>query len=380
MKNPCQFSTITFLTHPKALTCIFAARFVYLKRFWTKLSNWELWPFFVIYAPLGFVWLYYALRARHFWFVSPVNPTLEFSGFEGESKREMYEQLPMRLYPRTIYVDPTLTVEHLKAEVKAAGFHYPILAKPDVGMKGMLMRKIDNEAQLKYYHEHVTVDYVIQDMIELPMEFSVFHIRYPEQEKGIVTGFIAKDYMSVTGDGHSTLKELIDAHPKARFKDEEMQMRHGNRFHEVIAAGEKYYLSIAGNHNRGANFVNLKDEIDESLCSVFDAISLEVETFYFGRYDLKCTSVEDLKQGKNIMILEYNGVGAEPNHIYDCGMTYGQALREIIMHWEHMYRIGRINHRQFGVPYWKFWPGYRYLQRAKRFFAIMEKADLDCKI
>ncbi|HEX6914008.1 MAG TPA: hypothetical protein VF145_02125 [Chitinophagaceae bacterium] len=351
-----------------------------MKRIWTRITNWELWPFFVIYAPLGPVWLYYAIKARHFWFVSPVNPTLEFSGFEGESKREMYEQLPKHLYPRTIYVDPTLSPDHLFSEVKAAGFQYPILAKPDVGMKGMLMRKIKNEAQLEYYHRHVTVDYVIQDMIDLPMEFSVFHIRYPGEEKGMVTGFIAKVYMSVTGDGLSTLKQLIDAHPKAKFRNEEMEMRHGENFGKVIPAGERYFLSIAGNHNRGANFINLHNEIDERLCNVFDRISLEVETFYFGRYDLKCSSVEDLKQGKNIVILEYNGVGAEPNHIYDCVMSYFRAIREVAMHWRHMYRIGRINHKQSGVPYWKFLPGYRYLRRARRFFKQMHQADLDCRI
>ncbi len=351
-----------------------------MKRFWTKLTNWELWPFYLIYTPLGFVWMYYAIRARHFWFVSPVNPTLEFSGLEGESKREMYEQLPKRYYPRTIYVDPSLKFEHLRSEVKAAGFEYPILAKPDVGMKGMLMRKIDNEDQLKYYHSKVQVDYIIQDMIQLPMEFSVFHIRYPGEEKGIVTGFIAKNYMSVIGDGTSTLKQLIDEHPKAQFKQEEMTIRHGANFETVIPNGEVYYLSIAGNHNRGANFVNLHDQIDEQLCSVFDKISLETEHFYFGRYDLKCSSVEDLKAGKNIVILEYNGVGAEPNHIYDCGMTYSQAMKEIVMHWEHMYRIGKINHKQTGVPYWNFFAGYKYLSRARKFFKIMHQADLDCKL
>lgn len=351
-----------------------------MKRFWTKFVNWELWPFYLIYAPLGFVWLYYAIRARHFWFLSPVNPTLEFSGFEGESKREMYEQLPKKYYPRTIYIDPKLSFQHLLAEVKAAGFQFPVLAKPDVGMKGMLMRKIDTPDQLKYYHDRVRVDYIIQDMVELPMEFSVFHIRYPGEEKGFITGFIGKNYMSVVGDGASTLKQLIDQHPKARFKEEEMQIRHGSNFEVVVSEGEQYYLSIAGNHNRGANFVNLHTEIDQQLCDVFDRISLETGHFYFGRYDLKCTSIEDLKAGKNVMILEYNGVGAEPNHIYDCGMGYFEALREILKHWEHMYRIGRINHLQHGIPYWKFREGYVYLMKAHRFFKVMHQADLDCKL
>jgi hypothetical protein len=169
-------------------------------------------------------------------------------------------------------------------------------------------------------------------------------------------------------------------HPKASHRQEEMTIRHGENFEHVVPKDERYYLSIAGNHNRGASFVNLHNEIDERLCAVFDKISLETEHFYFCRYDLKCSSVEDLKAGKNIVILEYNGGGAEHNHIYDCGMSYGAALREIVKHCEHMYRIGRINHLQHGVPYWAFTDGYRYLMKARKFFQRMHQADLDCKL
>ena len=35
--------------------------------------------------------------------------------------------------------------------------------------------------------------------------------------------------------------------------------------HEVIAANEIFLLNELGNHNRGARFINLKDEIDEQL-------------------------------------------------------------------------------------------------------------------
>ena len=67
--------------------------------------------------------------------------------------------------------------------------------------------------------------------------------------------------------------------------------------------------------------------------------ALESGHFYYGRYDLKCTSVADLKAGKNIQILEFNGTGAEPNHIYDCGMHYTKALKIIASHWRDMYLI-----------------------------------------
>jgi hypothetical protein len=345
-----------------------------LKRLWQRLTNWELWPFYVIYTPLGFVWVYYAIKARAFWFFSPVNPTLEFAGFEGESKKEMYEQLPEDLYPKTIYIDHNTPEQQLAMDVRAANFEYPFIVKPQIGMQGMLFRKIDNFKELTEYHSHVPMDYVIQDMVDMPMEFSVFHIRYPDQQKGIVTGFILKEYLQVTGDGKHTLLQLILAHPKAKHRETEMRHKHPDKLETVIPAGEPFYLSIAGNHNRGARFINLHKEIDQQLCDVFDKISVAAGQFYFGRYDLKSTSIEDLKAGKNIMIMEYNGAGAEPNHIYDCNMSYGKALSVVADHWEHLYQIGKINNKK-GVRYWSFWEGNRHLRKAAKFFKVLKRYD-----
>jgi hypothetical protein len=243
----------------------------------------------------------------------------------------------------------------------------------------MMFRKIHNVQQLKRYHNFTDIDYMAQSWIDLPMEFSVFHIRYPGEKKGQVTGFILKDYLAVSGDGVSTLLQLIKQHPKARYREDEMKRKHSRCLNAVVPKGEKYYLSIAGNHNRGASFINLYKQIDERLCNVFDKISNEAGEFYFGRYDLKCTSIEDLKAGRNIVILEYNGAGAEPNHIYDCGMGYWKALKIINQHWSHLYNISRINYKR-GIPYWSFGKGYAYLRNAKKFFKKMYVTDLDPQI
>jgi hypothetical protein len=329
----------------------------------------------VIYTPLGFVWMYYAIKARAFWFFSPVNPTLEFSGFEGESKKEMYEQLPESFYPKTLFVTHDRNINELTAQVSSEGFNYPVIAKPQIGMQGILVRKLKNEQQLKDYHTQIPVDYLIQDFVDLPLEFSVFHIRYPGETKGKVTGFILKEYIEVTGDGSSTLLQLIQHHPKAKYREEEMKHLHEENLEKIFPEGQKYMLSFTGNHNRGARFINLHKQIDQKLCDVFDKISNEAGQFYYGRYDLKCTSIEDLKDGKNISILEFNGAGAEPNHIYDCGMSYFDALKEVAKHWEDLYKIGRINYKN-GVPYWSFTQGNKQLKKARQFFAMLRKYDL----
>ena len=56
--------------------------------------------------------------------------------------------------------------------------------KPEVGGQGILFRKINNEAQLKNYHEQVPVEYFVQEFIEYPLEVSLFYYRYPGESKG----------------------------------------------------------------------------------------------------------------------------------------------------------------------------------------------------
>ncbi|MCH5689324.1 hypothetical protein LWM68_36840 [Niabella sp. W65] len=72
--------------------------------------------------------------------------------------------------------------------------------------------------------------------------------------------------------------------------------------------------------------------------------------------------------------MEYNGAGAEPNHIYDCGMSLGKAYKTILQHWKVLYEISRYNARQ-GHAYWSYRRGKKYLKAAKHHFRILEKFD-----
>lgn len=345
-----------------------------MKAFFNKLFNWERWSYDVIYLPIDIFWLWYGLKARHFWYFTPVNPTLIFAGFEGGSKKEMYEQLPDWTYPATIFIQPADSFESIKEKMKAAGLQYPVVVKPDSGMAGVLFRIIKDDEHLKIYHQSVGELYVLQKCIDAGLEYSVYYIRYPDQTKGIITGLIVKDYLQVTGDGSKTLAALVNEHAVAKYKTEKLHKMHADNWNKIIPSGEKYLLNPAGNHNTGAKFINLNHEIDAQLCEVFDKISNATPHYYFGRYDLKCTSLEDLKNGKNIDILEFNGAGAAITHVFDRNMSYFSALKEIVRHWRHLYKIGKINNKK-GVPYWGFWKGYRFMQKAKRNFRRMSAID-----
>ncbi len=337
------------------------------------LTDWGHWPFLLFYAPLLGAWCWYGIKSRAFWFFTPSNPTIRFGGFEGESKTELYEQLPPQLYPKTVLVPPSASMEEVLQKVAQQSIAYPFIVKPNVGMKGILFRKIENEQQLQHYHRHMSADYLVQEWINLPLEVSVFYCRLPGSPKGTITAFIQKDLLEVTGNGTSTLSELIHQHPHAAAWLAEIKQQQGYNLHKVLPPGQRFYLSHVGNRLHGATFVNLAHHITDNLVQLFDRIS-HSGSFYFGRYDIKCASVEDMEEGRNFSILEFNGAGSIPNHVYTGDYTLRQAYREILKHWQWLYRISRCNYKK-GIAYWSFWKGYGFLKKSKQHFNRLKQLD-----
>jgi len=340
-----------------------------------KITNWEAWPFKLLYAPLVPFWLLYMLRSGAVWFFTSSNPKITFGGMEGEPKKEMYDLLPEHLYPKTIYVEPGIPETTLLDLVRESGIDYPFVVKPNNGGQGILFRKIDQPNQLLHYHRLVPYTYIVQAMIKYPMEVSVFYIRHPNKTKGVITGFLHKVPLHVIGNGKNTLAELIAKHPKAAKRLNELKPKHEGNWEKIIPVGDKYPLSFAANHNRGARFYDLKKYIDDDLLRVFDGISQQVDDFFYGRYDILCNSVADLKQGKNFQIIEFNGCGAEPNHFYDTGYSLPGAYREILKHWKALFDIAKYNRKFRHVEPWDYKKGSAFLKAANRRTAKMKEID-----
>lgn len=338
------------------------------------LTHWQTWDYRVKLVPLTPVWLWHGLRARSLWFFTPANPTLTFGGFEGEGKREMYAQLPPALCPRSTCVRPGLSFAEAERHVRGEGFGYPFAVKPDVGMMGLLFRKINNAAEFQHYHERVPVTYLVQEFIDFPLEVSVFYYRLPGEARGTITGFVRKDFLHVVGDGRSTLDQLLRRHPQTQYRLTELRAKHARRLTDVLPVGERYVLSQALNQTRGGQLVSLAHEKDDRLLGVFDALSHHAGHFYFGRYDVKCASLDDLKAGRNFRILEYNGSGAAPHHVYAGRRSLWAAYRIILHHWATLARIARHNHA-LGVPYWEFARGWTFLRQAKRHLKLLKRLD-----
>jgi hypothetical protein len=324
-----------------------------MRRLYIKTFSWEYWPVWVVYFPVSFYFLYLSLRARSFFFFSASNPTIETGGMFFESKWKIFQLVPKEYYPSTVLVDAGEDMDVVLSRMYDAGIRFPVIAKPDRGERGWCVKKIENIAELKEYVAALNVSFLIQAYISYPVEMSVFYYRHPLQKKGIVTSVTLKKLLTVTGDGYSSIDELIRRNNRSFLQYQKLLQQNKIDFTQVPDHGEEVILVPIGNHVLGATFLNYNHIIDTALTETIDTVSQRIDGFYFGRYDLRCASIEDLKMGKNFSILEVNGAGAEPAHIYEPGFSFFKAQLTIARHFKMMYRAARENNKN-GVAYMSY--------------------------
>lgn len=317
-----------------------------MRLFLHKLTHWEYWPFQVVYIPIYFLWAYYALRSRTLFFFNAVNPSITNGGFFNESKKDIYDLIPQKYYPKTHLINHKDSVATIENQL----LPFPFIVKPDVGLRGSAVKRIHNLEELKAYHQNVQFNYLIQELIPFPNEVGIFYVRFPNEPKGRITGIVGKEFMIVTGDGKSTLENLIKKDPRYELQLDVLRKELGAEIHKVLEEGESYNLVPYGNHCRGTKFVDVSHKISEKLTQVIDEMCQQIDGFYYGRMDLMYNTWEELENGQNFMIVELNGSASEPTHIYDPNHSIFFAWKEIARHITYMYQISQQNHAK-GIPY-----------------------------
>jgi hypothetical protein len=317
-----------------------------------KLASWEYWPFGIIQAPLFPYWLWLSLKARSFIFFSASNPGILMGGMLGESKFEVLSKVPDPVKPKTLLIRSPTSLQRVLEQIQLLGLKYPVIFKPDLGERGWMVKKIWSESDIVNYLKEVRIDFLVQEFVDLPLEFGVFYVRYPSEPYGRVTSIVGKEMLNVVGDGRKSLGALILESDRAKLQWNTLSATHRDRLDKIPSKGERIELVSIGNHCLGTKFLNSNNLITEKLSKSFDAISKQVEGFYFGRYDLRAASVADLEEGR-VMIMELNGCGAEPAHIYNPGFSLMEACRVLFKHWSDIYRVSAENHHR-GAAYLSF--------------------------
>lgn len=325
--------------------------FIKLKKFRIKLLSWEYWPMWIVYFPSAFYYFFLSLKSRSFFFFSASNPGIENGGMFYESKWKIFELIPKQYFPSTILIREATTLDEIQKKIKSAQLVFPMVAKPDVGGRGFGVQKLHNENDLLNYRNKVKVDFLIQQWIDLPYECSVFYSRYPDKKDGEIISFTEKKLLSIIGDGKSNVRELIFKNDRAFLQFDKLKTK--LNLTEVLKFGEEKMLVPYGNHILGAMFINAEEKISSELIQTFNNISNQIQGFYFGRFDIRCTNFDDLQAGKNIAILELNGAGAEPAHIYHPGFSFFKAQLVLKDYFKRMQQISEINHFN-GAVYLKY--------------------------
>lgn len=267
-----------------------------------------------------------------------------------ESKKAIYDIIPQKYYPKTELVKEGNSFEDVLSKVKTANIQYPLIAKPDIGLRGSAVKKIDSQEELFGYHTKADFDYVVQDLIPFPNEIGVFYVRYPSEKKGKITGIVAKEFLIVTGDGTSTIETLIKQNPRYELQMQSLKREYGSQLQEILTKDEKRNLVPYGNHARGAKFIDGSDWITPKLTERINEMCLQIPDFYFGRLDIMYNTLEELERGENFSIVELNGAASEPTHIYDPKHSIFFAWKELMRHIRYMFEISRENNKN-GVPF-----------------------------
>ena len=317
-----------------------------MRPFFIKLFNWEYWSFGTVYSVVYPIWIFLAIRARSFFFFSASNPTMENGGFLCESKKDIHSIMPADLYPRTMHFQQGADPRKVISELEKNGFHFPLIGKPDTGGRGRGVKQLVDRMQLADYVKAAPVDFHIQEFIRFKNEVGIFYYRYPGQDSGRISGIVRKEFLTVTGNGKATLRELIMKEERSLLQMRSLENIYGGYLDTVIGAGEEKVLVPYGNHARGARFLDESSLADEKLGKMINDICTRIDGFYFGRLDIRYNTWEELKQGKNFSVIEVNGAGSEPTHIYDPRHSIFFAWKEIVRHWFILNKISIMNHRK----------------------------------
>ncbi len=316
-------------------------------------SRFEFWPVWLMYAPVVICSIGWVIRYRSLTLPLLCNPTIHLGGFVGSSKGATLDlalesskpyvmDWIVHECPNRDQVDCEQEFALLLQQMQSANLEFPIVGKPDIGCRGIGVKLLKDEAQLKEY----LVTYpegsklMLQTLAPWEPEAGIFYVRLGEQEKGKIISLGMKYSPYVLGDGESTLSELMDAHPRVQSLKHLYTERHQDMLTKIIAKDEPFRLIFSAAHSKGAMFCDANDYITEAMEDTIDHIMKGFPNMNYGRLDVKFSSIERLQEGKDIAIVEINGASSEALHIWDKDASLMDAMKALIFQYRAMFKIG----------------------------------------
>lgn len=304
-------------------------------------------PKWLICIPLTVQWLWLALRYRSFTLPSVANPAITAGGLVGEGKLEYFSRMgPLARSATASYCAvsthcrPSLT--ELRKTMRASGLSFPVIAKPDLGLCGYGVRLIANCDELQTYLKAFPVNemVVLQQWLAQEGEAGIFYVRDPHAAQGRIIGLTLRYFPRVTGDGESTLAELIATDPRAQRLLGSAQHDCTHDGERIPLAGEVVRLATIGSTRVGGLYRDGGVYITGQLTQAIDAIAQDMPAFHFGRFDVRFDSLQDLSLGRGMKIMEINGAGSEAIQAWDPDTRVVDGFRMIFEKQRILFAIG----------------------------------------
>jgi hypothetical protein len=222
------------------------------------------------------------------------------------------------------------------------------------------VKLIRTPEQTVAYFQKVSASIIIQRYAPGPFEIGVFYYRFPDESRGQIFAITEKIFPTIIGEGQKTIEDLVWEDARARFLAEKYLRRLNSRRGEILPAGEIVKLVEAGNHAQGCIFRDGRHLWSEELERRIDQISQRLNGFFIGRYDIRYSSENELRAGRNFQIIELNGAASEATSIYDARNSLFTAYRTLFRQWELVFAIGAANRRRGSSPtklplLWRAW-------------------------
>lgn len=314
-------------------------------------------PKWAIIVPLVCQWLYLALRFGGATVPSAANPHITAGGLVGEGKLEYFDSMGALARAATapwlgVRKQPGVDGAALQRAMDGAGLCFPVIVKPDLGMCGYGVRKVDTPAALDAYAaafpDQQTI--VLQQYLAQENEAGIFYVRDPASGAGRIIGLALRYFPRVTGDGRSTVRALMQADPRVLRLLDKAAHRCATDLARVPAAGETVRLSTIGSTRVGGLYLNGNSLITPALTAAVDAIARDMRDFHFGRFDVRFDSQAALRAGRGLTIMEVNGAGAEAIEAWDPGTGLIAGLATIFAKQRWLFEIGAANRRRGAAP------------------------------
>lgn len=308
-----------------------------------RLRFFEFLPTVIFYLPFVPYFLYLLIRFRGFSAALSSNPGIRMSGLVGELKSDI-DKLILQYTPSyRLKLRRINTKKELSSQV--GDFKFPLIAKPDSGMRGTGVVLIHSMKELEEYSKQSKKSFIIQEYYKSRFEWGVFYYRMPKEDIGCIFSITDKGFPVVTGNGVDNLYELVLKDPYRRNRFDKIFSESDIDPFLVLKDQEELIINVRGSHSKGCIFWNGNSYLEEKYTSHIRSVLDKLPGFNIGRVDVRFKSFEELMNGE-FKIIEINGAGAESGNMYDPNMSYVDAYKILIKQWNLIFKIGCLNKKK----------------------------------